>query len=79
MTLSDGAVADLARRAAEELGPEVPVRVQPSANDDPYRWGGHGWVVRIGDLAEAWIPADASPDEALARLRAAVGDAERNG
>lgn len=72
MSLTDGAVADLARQAADELGSDVPVRVQPSANDDPYRWGGHGWLVLIGDAAEVWIPAGASPDEALARLRAAV-------
>jgi len=74
MSLTDGAVADLARQVADELGQDVPVRVQPSANDDPYRWGGHGWLVRIGHAADVWIPAEAAPDEALARLRDAVHD-----
>ena len=72
MTLSDGAVADLARRVADELGDDVEVHVKPPANDDPYRWGGHGWVVRIGGSAEIWIPVEASDEEALARLRAAA-------
>jgi hypothetical protein len=72
MSLSDGAVADLARQVADELGGDVPVRVQPPANDDPYRWGGHGWVVRIGESAEIWIPIESSDEEALALLRAAV-------
>jgi hypothetical protein len=72
MSLTDGAIADLASQVAELLGPDVPVRVRPPANDDPYRWGGHGWVVRIGDSAEVWIPVDASPEDALARLREAV-------
>lgn len=76
MSLTDGAVADLARQAADRLGPDVEVRVRPSANDDPYRWGGHGWLVHIGDAAEVWIPADAAPDEALARLREAVRGSE---
>ena len=74
MSLTDGAVADLARQVADDLGQDVPVRVQPSANDDPYRWGGHGWLVRIGSGAEAWIPAGSTADEALARLREAVRD-----
>jgi hypothetical protein len=72
MSLTDGAIADLARQVADELGADVPVRLQPPANDDPYRWGGHGWVVRIGQAAEVWIPVEASSDEALARLREAV-------
>jgi hypothetical protein len=72
MSLTDGAVADLARQIADELGSDIPVRVQPSANDDPYRWGGHGWLVRIGNTADVWIPVEAAPDEALARLREGV-------
>jgi hypothetical protein len=76
MSLSDGAVAALAREAADRIGPDVQVRIQPPGNDDPYRWGGHGWVVTIGDAAEAWIPVEASEDEARARLRAAVPAAE---
>jgi hypothetical protein len=72
MSLTDGAIADLARQVADELGSDVPVHVRPSANDDPYRWGGHGWLVRIGHVAEVWIPAEAGPGEAMARLREAV-------
>ena len=72
MSLTDGAVADLARQVADEVGPDVTARVRPPANDDPYRWGGHGWVVQIGDAVEVWIPAEASEEEAAARLRDAV-------
>jgi hypothetical protein len=73
MALTDGAVAELARQVADLLGDDVPVRIRPPANDDPYRWGGHGWLVEIGAHAEVWIPAEASDDEALDRLRHAVG------
>jgi hypothetical protein len=69
MSLTDGALADLARQVADELGPDVPVRIRPTANDDPYRWGGHGWLVSLGGAAEIWIPTDASAEEALAKLR----------
>ena len=79
MSLTDGAVADLARQIADELGRDLPVHVRPSANDDPYRWGGHGWLVRIGDVAEAWIPVEAGPDEAAARIRAAVSGTPAEG
>jgi hypothetical protein len=72
MSLTDGAVADLASQVADEVGSDVPVRVQPPANDDPYRWGGHGWVVRIGKSPDIWIPVEASAEEALARLREGV-------
>ena len=73
MALTDGAVADLARQAADLLGADVPVRIRPPANDDPYRWGGHGWLVEIGTESEVWIPAEASAEEALERLRQAIG------
>lgn len=72
MSLTDGAVADLARSVADSLGADVDVHIQPPGNDDPYRWGGHGWVVRIGKAAEVWIPVEASEDEALARLREGI-------
>jgi hypothetical protein len=79
MALTDGAVAQLARRAADLLAPDARVRVRPSANDDPYRWGGHGWIVTIGSAHETWIPAEASEDEAMERLRElAERVAERN-
>jgi hypothetical protein len=76
MALTDGAVADLARQAADLLGPDVAVRIRPPANDDPYRWGGHGWLVEIGTDVEVWISAEASQEEALDRLRQAVGRPE---
>ena len=72
MSLTDGAVAELARQAADELGPDVAVRIRPPSNDDPYRWGGHGWLIQIGDAAEVWIPAEASDDDARALLLEAV-------
>lgn len=79
MALSDGAVADLARRAADLIGPDTQVRVRPSANDDPYRWGGHGWVVQIAPDIEVWVPADASEEDALERLTDAVRQARPDG
>jgi hypothetical protein len=79
MSLTDGAVADLATQVAEELGADVAVHVRPSANDDPYRWGGHGWVVRIGRSGDIWIPLDASPEDARSRLRQAVQDMRADG
>jgi hypothetical protein len=71
MSLTDGAVAVLAQRAAELVGTDVAVRVAPSTEDDPYRWSGHGrgWSVRIGPAEETWIPEHASEDEAAALLR----------
>jgi hypothetical protein len=67
MTLTDGAVASLAGQAADLIEPGLPVRVAPAANDDPYRWGSHGWIVTIdaGVELEFWISSDASPAEAL--------------
>ena len=76
MALTDGAVAVLAQQAAELVGTDVAVHVRPSANDDPYRWGGHGWVVRIGADIEVWVPADASEADVLERLSTAVRAAE---
>ena len=72
MSLTDGGIADLARQVADLLGPDVSVRIRPAANDDPYRWGGHGWVITIGDSADIWIPIESSPEEALAKLREGV-------
>jgi hypothetical protein len=61
MSLSDGAVVALAQQAAGLRGPGVQVRVHPSANDDPYRFGGHGWTVRIDPDVDVWFSAQASP------------------
>ena len=71
MPLTDGAVAVLAQQAAELIGSDVPVHVRPAAEDDPYRWSGHGrgWSVRIGPAEETWIPEHASEEEAAALLR----------
>jgi hypothetical protein len=72
MTLTDGAVAALARQAADLLGPDLQVQVSPAADDDPYRWGGlgSGWTVRIfaDAVVEVWIPRDGSPTSALHSL-----------
>jgi hypothetical protein len=72
MSLSDGAVAALAADVAELLPPGTRARVRPPANDDPYRWGGHGWVVVIDPDVEVWIPAESSPEEAREKLLDAV-------
>jgi hypothetical protein len=72
MTLSDGAVAALAAEVADHLAPGTVARVRPPANDDPYRWGGHGWLVHIDPDVEVWIAADSSPQEARAKLLDAV-------
>jgi hypothetical protein len=75
VTLSDGDVAALARQAADLFEPELTVRVAPAANDDPYRWGAHGWTVTVDaeQPVQVWVPADASPDwvveEITTRLR----------
>ncbi len=77
MPLTDGAVAVLAQQAAEQIGTKVDVRVQPSTEDDPYRWSGHGrgWTVHIDPGVEVWISADASPVAALAELVDHLDDA----
>jgi hypothetical protein len=64
VTLSDAQVAQLARQAADRVKPDLPIHVAPAANDDPYRWGAHGWTVTIdtGRRVQIWIPVDASPD-----------------
>ena len=77
VSLSDAQVADLARQAADLIEPNLPVRIAPAANDDPYRWGSHGWTVTVGGSRriDVWIPTDASPDwvveEITHRLRRA--------
>jgi hypothetical protein len=70
VTLTDGAIAVLARQAADLVGPDVAVRVRPTTNDDPYRWtsGHHGWIVSIDPHVEAFIPAGGTPAQVLAEL-----------
>jgi hypothetical protein len=72
MTLTDGALAALAQQAADAVGSDAGIRVRPQPNDDPYRWGGHGWLVHIDPDIEVWISAESSSDEALERLVAAL-------
>jgi hypothetical protein len=77
MTLTDGAVAALARQAADLVEPDVPVQVSPAADDDPYRWGGlgPGWTVRIlaDPVVEVWIDRNSSPASALATMMERLG------
>jgi hypothetical protein len=78
MTLSDPELAQLAQDAADSVEPGLPVRIAPAANDDPYRWGSHGWTVTVEARhpVRIWIPAGASPrevfDEIAGRVRAAL-------
>jgi hypothetical protein len=69
MTLTDGAVAALARQAADLVAPGLRVQVSPAADDDPYRWdgAGPGWTVRIyaNSTVEVWVPRQSSPVSAL--------------
>jgi hypothetical protein len=71
--LTDPELAQLAQDAADSVEPGLRVHVAPAANDDPYRWGSHGWTVMVENV-RIWIPADASPgwifDEIAARVRA---------
>jgi hypothetical protein len=76
VTLSDPELAQLAQDAADSVELGLAVHIAPAANDDPYRWGSHGWTVTVEGRRRAriWIPADASPgwifDEIAALFRA---------
>ena len=78
MTLSDPELAQLAQDAADSVEPGLQVHIAPGANDDPYRWGAHGWTVTVEarQPVRIWIPADASPgwvfDEIAGQIRAAT-------
>jgi hypothetical protein len=78
VTLSDPELAQLAQDAADSVEPGLRVHIAPGANDDPYRWGSHGWTVTVGAErpVRIWIPADASPgwvfDEVAGQVRAAA-------
>ncbi|HKC28398.1 MAG TPA: hypothetical protein VKB75_10330 [Jatrophihabitans sp.] len=78
MTLTDGDVADLARQAADKLDRHADVRIVPSDQVDPYRWGSRSWRVEIGDRISVLIHDTDSPGRALARLEAAVREAGPN-
>jgi hypothetical protein len=74
VSLSDPELAQLAQDAADSVEPGLPVHIAPGANDDPYRWGSHGWTVTV-DSVRIWVPVDASPewafDEIARQVRAA--------
>ncbi len=79
VTLSDGDIAALAQQAADLVEVGLPIHIAPGANDDPYRWGGHGWTVTIRvtdrDTRRIWIPADATAESARQLLLAHLPDA----
>jgi hypothetical protein len=62
--MTDEELTALVRDAADSVRPGLPLRVAPAANDDPYRWGSHGWAVSVGvdPRVDIWIPAQAGPD-----------------
>lgn len=78
MPLSDPELAQLVQDAADSVQPGLRAHIAPGANDDPYRWGAHGWSVTVETArpVQLWIPSDASPewvfDEIAGQVRAAV-------
>jgi hypothetical protein len=71
-------MAQLAQDAADSVELGLAVHVAPAANDDPYRWGSHGWTITVEGRRRVriWIPVDSSPewafDEIAGRVRAEV-------
>jgi hypothetical protein len=77
VTLTDPEMAQLAQDAADSVEPGLRVHIAPGANDDPYRWGPHGWTVSV-ETVRVWIPAETGPreafDEIARQVRAARSD-----
>ncbi len=67
MTLTDGDVALLARQAIDLLDPDVDLRIEPAALNDPYRLAQAQWTV--------WPLLDVRPTFGI-KLRAGMGRAE---
>jgi hypothetical protein len=62
--LSDVELTQLARDAVDSVDPALSVRVAPSANDDPYRWGAAGWTITVETRPPValWVPGEAAPE-----------------
>jgi hypothetical protein len=74
VSLTDGDVAAVARQAVDLLDPEIDITITPQDRADPYRWGGHAWVVSVGELGEFYVEAGWTPTEALFRLLGALAN-----
>jgi hypothetical protein len=78
VALTDAELAQLAQDAADSVEPGLAVRIAPAANDDPYRWGSHGWTVTVETKrpVRIWVPVEASPgwvfDEIAGQVRTEV-------
>lgn len=72
MSLSHGEVAELARQVVDRLDADLQIVLVPSDPVDPYRWDVGAWTVSVGP-ATSYITADMSPDEAIAKLTADLG------
>jgi hypothetical protein len=45
VSLTEGDVAQLARRAVDLFDPDIEIEIEPVKVDDPYRFGPHAWLV----------------------------------
>ena len=69
VSLSDGDVAALARRAVDRIDPDLDVSIEPADPVDPYRRETAAWTVRAGS-ARSYIVASMTEDQALGKLTA---------
>ena len=67
MALRDGDIAALAREAADHVGLDLDVRIEPLGQDDPYRLGRAAWVVHAGGRS-SYVTADLGWRDALEKL-----------
>ena len=67
MALNDADVADLAREAVDRSDPTLQVRIEPAAQDDPYRLGAGAWTVFAGGR-RSYVTASMTWREALDKL-----------
>src|SRR5579859_1250915 len=83
MSLTDGDVAALARQAVDLLAPDIEIKIEPDADDDPYRYGPRSWLVwPLIDgrrMFGVWLQSTMTPAQALARLLDGLGEASESG
>jgi hypothetical protein len=67
MALHDSDIADLARQAVDRKDPTLDIRIDPFAQNDPYRFGTEAWTVTAG-ARMSYVSSSMTWGEALNKL-----------